>query len=71
MQIIYADWHPQHRRWIACSLSEPGLVTDAATFEELQSRLIGMLDEPFELHIGLVPTENKNEQTFVPHEATL
>jgi hypothetical protein len=55
MQIIDANWDPKDRVWIACSLSGPCRVAEGATIDELQAKLSGILKEPYELHVGLVP----------------
>jgi len=41
--IIHADWDPDAAVWVATTQDLSGLVTEAATIEELRAKLPGMI----------------------------
>ncbi len=71
MQDVYevqAHWDDEARRWWAESTDIPGLVTEAATFDELAARVMAVAPELLALNTGLsldanVPIHVAGERT--------
>ena len=53
--IVRADWDDEAEVWVATSSDIDGLVTEAATLEELRTKVLTMVGELLELNGG--PTD--------------
>jgi len=51
---IRAEWDDEAQVWVATSDDVPGLVTEAATIEDLIERLRAIIPELMELNRGIV-----------------
>jgi hypothetical protein len=52
---VQAHWDDAARRWWAESTDIPGLVTEAATFDELVERIMAVAPDLLALNMGLSP----------------
>jgi predicted RNase H-like HicB family nuclease len=50
--IVRADWDDEAKVWVATSSDIDGLVTEAATLEELRTKVLAMVEELLELNGG-------------------
>lgn len=72
---VKAIWDKEESVWVATSEDIPGLVTEAATAEELEQKLQIMIPEILEAngksfsHTG-VPVQLLTERDFVAHKYT-
>ncbi len=69
---VKAIWDDEVSVWVATSEDVPGLVTEAATAEELESKLLVLVPELLELNGGGctvrdVPIHLHAERDFVAH----
>jgi predicted RNase H-like HicB family nuclease len=57
IHFIRAEWDAEAKVWVATSDDVPGLATEAATLEELSSKLDVMVPELLQLNEGITSTE--------------
>ena len=72
---VKAIWDKEESVWVATSEDIPGLVTEAATAEELEQKLQVMIPEILEVngksfsHMG-IPVQLLTERDFMAHSRT-
>lgn len=57
IHFIRAEWDDEAKVWVATSDDVPGLVTEAATLEELSAKLDILVPELLQLNDGITSSE--------------
>ncbi|WP_090140042.1 DUF1902 domain-containing protein [Limnohabitans sp. DM1] len=57
IHFIRAEWDDEAKVWVATSDDVPGLVTEAATLEELSAKLNILVPELLQLNDGITSSE--------------
>ena len=54
---VYCAWDAEARMWYVAESDVPGLITEAATVEEMEAKLMRMIPELLEMNDALAPHE--------------